>query len=39
MIFPSSPGKLAWDIFGAALIVYDLFTISMQVFNPPDTGA
>lgn len=38
MIFPSSPGKLTWDIVGATLIVYDLFAISMQVFSPPDTG-
>ncbi|CAJ1329731.1 unnamed protein product [Effrenium voratum] len=37
MIFPSSPAKLIWDVTGAALIVYDLFTISMQVFDPPDT--
>jgi len=37
MIFPSSPGKLAWDCAGAGLIVYDLFTISMQVFEPPET--
>ena len=37
MIFPSSPAKLAWDIAGAGLIVHDLFTISMQVFEPPDT--
>ena len=35
MIFPSSPGKLAWDCAGAGLIVHDLFTISMQVFEPP----
>lgn len=38
MIFPSSPGKLTWDVIGAALIVYDLFAISMQVFSPPETG-
>ena len=38
MIFPSSPGKLTWDVIGAALIVYDLFAISMQVFSPPETA-
>lgn len=38
MIFPSSPGKLTWDVVGAALIVYDLFAISMQVFSPPETS-
>ena len=37
MIFPSSPLKLAWDCAGAGLIVHDLFTISMQVFEPGDT--
>ncbi|CAK9118251.1 unnamed protein product [Durusdinium trenchii] len=37
MIFPSSPRKMTWDVFGATLIVYDLFTISMQVFDPPET--
>jgi len=37
MIFPSSPLKLAWDCAGAGLIVHDLFTISMQVFEPPET--
>ena len=37
MIFPSSPAKLAWDCGGAGLIVHDLFTISMQVFEPPNT--
>jgi len=33
---PSSPKRVAWDIVGAVLILYDLFAIPMKVFEPPD---
>ena len=36
--YPSSPSRLGWDLFGALLIFYDLVTIPLQVFQPPETG-
>eukprot|EP00401_Gymnodinium_catenatum_P068001 CAMPEP_0117618462 /NCGR_PEP_ID=MMETSP0784-20121206/86117_1 /TAXON_ID=39447 /ORGANISM="" /LENGTH=364 /DNA_ID=CAMNT_0005422329 /DNA_START=38 /DNA_END=1129 /DNA_ORIENTATION=+ len=35
--YPNSPKRLLWDFVGAVLIMYDLFTISLQVFGPPET--
>mmetsp|Transcript_113992 Transcript_113992/g.322417 ORF Transcript_113992/g.322417 Transcript_113992/m.322417 type:complete len:744 (-) Transcript_113992:127-2358(-) len=36
--YPSSPKRLVWDFVGALLIMYDLFTILLQVFGPPETA-
>jgi len=35
--YPSSPSRLAWDFIGAFLILYDLFAIPLDVFEPPET--
>eukprot|EP00913_Durusdinium_trenchii_P003047 g2816.t1 len=32
---PSSPKRMAFEVFGLVLIVYDLFWLPMQVFDPP----
>jgi len=33
--YPSSPGRLIWDLVGAVLILYDLFAIPLEAFSPP----
>eukprot|EP00931_Biecheleriopsis_adriatica_P060450 TRINITY_DN36307_c0_g1_i1.p1 TRINITY_DN36307_c0_g1~~TRINITY_DN36307_c0_g1_i1.p1 ORF type:complete len:741 (-),score=129.71 TRINITY_DN36307_c0_g1_i1:82-2304(-) len=38
LVFPSSHKKLTWDFFGALLILHDLLSITLQVFNPPETS-
>jgi len=35
--YPSSLTRLAWDMFGGMLIMYDLFAVPLQAFNPPQT--
>jgi hypothetical protein len=34
---PSAPQRVAWDVVGAVLILYDLITVPLRVFDPPDT--
>lgn len=33
--YPSSPGRLLWDMIGALLILYDLIAIPLESFDPP----
>eukprot|EP00930_Biecheleria_cincta_P103987 TRINITY_DN96114_c0_g1_i1.p1 TRINITY_DN96114_c0_g1~~TRINITY_DN96114_c0_g1_i1.p1 ORF type:complete len:694 (-),score=109.19 TRINITY_DN96114_c0_g1_i1:45-2096(-) len=34
---PGSHYRLGWDMLGGFLIMYDLFTIPLRVFDPPDS--
>lgn len=34
---PGSKHRLAWDLFGGVLILYDLVIIPLSVFSPPET--
>eukprot|EP00931_Biecheleriopsis_adriatica_P098135 TRINITY_DN7202_c0_g1_i2.p1 TRINITY_DN7202_c0_g1~~TRINITY_DN7202_c0_g1_i2.p1 ORF type:complete len:652 (-),score=106.94 TRINITY_DN7202_c0_g1_i2:151-2106(-) len=36
LLDPSAPTRLIWDIFGMALILYDLIAIPLLVFDPDD---
>lgn len=38
-INPASSRRLCWDVMGLMLIMYDLLTIPMKVFDPPRTVA
>uniref|UniRef100_A0A7S4UBR6 Cyclic nucleotide-binding domain-containing protein n=1 Tax=Alexandrium monilatum TaxID=311494 RepID=A0A7S4UBR6_9DINO len=33
--YPGSPGRLAWDLVGGILILFDLFAIPLEAFDPP----
>lgn len=35
--YPSSLTRLSWDMFGGVLIMYDLFAVPLQAFNPPQS--
>ncbi|CAE7763776.1 AKT5 [Symbiodinium sp. CCMP2592] len=35
--YPASKHRVAWDLFGGLLILYDLFMIPLKVFEYPDT--
>jgi len=37
--YPSSPVRVVWDLIGAVLILYDLFLIPIQVFEPAETDS
>lgn len=32
---PSSPSRIAWELCGTMLVMYDLILLPMQVFDPP----
>lgn len=36
IIFPSSPSRLVWDIVGFLFIFFDLISIPLRVFSPPE---
>lgn len=33
--YPGNPYKVAWDVFGGALVWFDLINIPLQAFSPP----
>jgi len=37
--YPSSLHRLVWDMMGGLLIMYDLFAVPLQAFDPPESPA
>lgn len=38
MVPPSSMKQICWNLAGLAIIIYDLVTVSLEVFNPAQTA-
>mmetsp|Transcript_13347 Transcript_13347/g.30436 ORF Transcript_13347/g.30436 Transcript_13347/m.30436 type:complete len:872 (+) Transcript_13347:88-2703(+) len=37
IVYPTSPKRLVWDVFGSILIVYDMIMIPLRVFDLPSS--